>query len=92
MGLAALGQDLWAGKPAAIVGATLGAIGTAVAQSHLRGVLTHLGMNVLNAPEIYLQHREGLYTAEGEIADESFKKLMLGWVAAFGEWVERLGK
>jgi chromate reductase len=84
------GKSIWPGVTGAIVGASQGAIGTAVAQSHLRSVLTHLGVNVLNAPEIYLQHKAELYNADGEIVEESLRKLLLGWVAAFADWIERL--
>jgi hypothetical protein len=34
------GQSKWAGKPAAVAGVSIGAIGTAVAQAHLRSVLS----------------------------------------------------
>src|SRR5215212_643048 len=45
------GQNAWAGKPAGIIGASIGAVGTAVAQSHLRTVLAFLDMPLLHQPE-----------------------------------------
>lgn len=36
------GQSAWAGKPAGIMGASIGGIGTAPAQQHLRNVLAYL--------------------------------------------------
>lgn len=51
------GDSAFAGKPAAIAGISVGAIGTALAQQHLRGVLAYLDMHVLGQPEIYLQYK-----------------------------------
>src|SRR5215831_10866158 len=49
------GQSAWAGKPAGIIGASIGAIGTAVGQSHLRTILAYLDMPTLGQPEAYIQ-------------------------------------
>lgn len=83
------GQSVWPGKPAAIVGATPGAIGTAVAQMQLRGVLTAIGMHVLGNPEIYLQYKDGHFV-EGEVADEGLRKLLSGFVDTFADWARKL--
>src|SRR3954465_9031021 len=48
------GQNAWAGKPAAISGASIGAIGTAAVQQHLRSVLGYLDMPTLGQPEVYI--------------------------------------
>ena len=49
------GQSAWAGKPGAVIGASGGAIGTAVAQQHLRNILAYLDMPTLGQPEMFLQ-------------------------------------
>lgn len=83
------GKNSWAGKPGAIVGATLGAVGTAAAQSQLRSVVSAVGVAVTAQPEVYLNFREGL-VVEGEIADEGLKTLLSDWTAKFADWIARL--
>ncbi|WP_206542674.1 NADPH-dependent FMN reductase, partial [Sphingomonas endophytica] len=53
------GKNLWAGKPAGIAGASIGAIGTAVAQAHLRSVLGYLDVPTLGQPEVYIHFSQG---------------------------------
>lgn len=83
------GKNSWAGKPAAIIGVTLGAIGTAVAQSHLRSIAGHIGLHVIANPEIYISFKEG-QVVDGEIADSGLKQLLSGWVDTFADWIGRL--
>lgn len=83
------GKNSWAGKPAAIIGATLGAVGTAAAQSQLRSVAGAIGLHVIANPEIYISFQEG-QVVNGEIADGGLKQLLNGWVDGFAGWVSRL--
>lgn len=83
------GENQWPGMPAAIVGASPGAIGTAVAQAQLRSVVTHLGMPLLAQPEVYIQFKPELIGENGEIAPESTRKFLGQWVDAFAHWIER---
>lgn len=83
------GKNSWAGKPSAIVGATLGAVGTAAAQSQLRSVVSAVGTALAAQPEIYLNFREDTLVS-GEIADEGFRKLLQDWTVAFSDWIARL--
>jgi chromate reductase len=83
------GRTSWAGKPAAIVGATLGAVGTAAAQSQLRSVVSAVGMALVAQPEIYLNFREGLIV-DGELTDESFASLLQDWAGKFADWIHKL--
>ncbi len=83
------GRNSWAGKPSAIVGATLGAVGTAAAQSQLRSVVSAIGTALTAQPEIYLNFREGLIV-DGEITNESFVTLLQDWAGKFAEWIHRL--
>lgn len=53
-------QNSWEGKPAATMGASIGAIGTFGAQAHLRAVLAYLDMPVMNQPEFYFNITRGL--------------------------------
>jgi chromate reductase len=83
------GRNSWAGKPSAIVGATLGAVGTAAAQSQLRSVVSAVGTALTAQPEIYLNFHEGLI-ADGEITDENFVGLLKDWTEKFADWIARL--
>jgi chromate reductase len=83
------GRNSWAGKPSAIVGATLGAVGTAAAQSQLRSVVSAIGTALTVQPEIYLNVREGLIV-DGEITDENFVGLLKDWIEKFADWTARL--
>ncbi|GAA2531118.1 NADPH-dependent FMN reductase [Microbacterium mitrae] len=83
------GQNVVAGKPSAMIGASIGAIGTAVAQSHLRTVLSFLDSDVMAQPEGYLTITPGFFTADGEIADASTSSFLHSWMQAFAKHVSR---
>jgi chromate reductase len=82
------GRNAWAGKPAGIVGASLGTIGTAVAQQHLRTILACLDVPTLGQPEAYLQIRDRFLNDAGAIANESTRKFLQGWMDRFVAWVK----
>ena len=83
------GQSAWADKPAGIVGVSIGAIGTALAQQHLRNVLAYLDMPTLGQPEVFLQNKPGLFAENGEIGDESTKQFLQKFVERFAQWVQQ---
>src|SRR5260370_42012348 len=60
------GQNAWARKPAGVLGVSVGAIGTAVAQQHLRTVLAYLDVPTLGQPEAFIQAKEGLFEEEAD--------------------------
>lgn len=82
------GQSAWAGKPAGIVGASLGTIGTAVAQQHLRTILAYLDVPTLGQPEAFIQIRDGFLNDAGAIANENTRKFLQGWMDRFVAWVK----
>ncbi|HKW82316.1 MAG TPA: NAD(P)H-dependent oxidoreductase [Burkholderiaceae bacterium] len=81
------GQSSWAGKPAGIVGTSGGAIGTAVAQSHLRHIVTVCSMALLPQPEVYLVNKPGLITDSFEVSDENSRAFLAGFVTKFAAWI-----
>lgn len=81
------GKSVWAGKPAAVAGVSVGAIGTAMAQQHLRNVLAYLAMPTLAGNEVFVQWKEGL-VENGEIGPNS-KEFVQGFVNAFVAWVKK---
>ena len=84
------GKSSWPGKVAAVIGTSPGAIGTAVAQSHLRHVLgSILGVLVMGG-EAYVTFKPDLVTADGTVTDDSTRKFLSDFVAQFASLVERL--
>ena len=81
------GQSVWSGKPAAVAGISIGAIGTAAAQQHLRTVLAYLDMPTLGQPEVFLQDKPGLFTADG-IGPDDTQQFLQKFMERFAEWVK----
>lgn len=84
------GQNAWAGKPAGLIGASIGAIGTAVAQAHFRTVLAFLDMPLLPSPEAYIQVKDGFFDDAGNVANPESRKFLHGWMDKYAAWVKRL--
>ncbi|WP_159976698.1 MULTISPECIES: NADPH-dependent FMN reductase [unclassified Novosphingobium] len=84
------GQNAWAGKPAGVIGVSVGAIGTALSQQHLRNVLAYLDMPTLGAPEAFLQWKDGLLNPDGTVGEAS-ATFLGGWMEAFLKLVETHG-
>jgi len=83
------GQSAWAGKPAGIIGASIGAISTAVAQLHLRTILAYLDMPTLGQPEAYLQIKDGFFDEAGNISSPDTRKFLHGWMDKYVAWVKK---
>ena len=83
------GQNSWSGKPTAIAGLAPGNVGTAAAQSHLRSVITILGVKLMTQPEIYLTNTEGFFDSAGRIASGGTEEFLAGFMKKFADWVEK---
>ena len=82
------GKSVWAGKPAAVIGVTPGLMGTALAQQHLKNVLSFLNMPTLCQPEVFLQYKEGLLDANGNIGQAN-RGFLQNFMDAYVTWVKR---
>ena len=82
------GQSAWKGKPAGVLGMSVGAAGTAMAQQHLRNVLAYLDMPTLGQPEVFIQHKPGMFDEQGRL-NESTAKFVQGWMDAYVAFVKR---
>jgi chromate reductase len=80
------GQNAWAGKPAGVLGVSVGAIGTAVAQQHLRNALAYLDVPTLGQPEAFIQAKDGLFDEAGDIGADS-RKFLQDWMDRYVAWV-----
>ena len=81
------GQNAWAGKPAGVMGASVGAIGTSMAQQHLRNILAYLDVPTLGQPEAFVHAKEGLFDADGSIGANS-KQFLQAWMDRYVAWVK----
>ena len=83
------GKSALAGKPAAVVSLSPGAIGGFGANHHLRQSLVFLDNPVLQQPEMYLGHAGKLFGEDGRLADDSIRPLLEKFIDAFAFWVEQ---
>jgi chromate reductase len=81
------GQSSWAGKPAGVMGASVGAIGTAMAQQHLRNVLACLDVPTLGQPEAFIYAKDGLFDEAGDLGAGS-KAFLQTWMDRYVAWVK----
>jgi len=82
------GQSAWAGKPAGVMGVSVGAIGTAMSQQHLRNVLAYLNVPTLGQPEAFIHAKDGLFDENGNIGADS-KKFLQNWMDQYVSWVKK---
>ena len=82
------GQNVWSGKPAGVLGASIGSIGTALAQQHLRNVLAYLDMPTLGQPEVFIHAKDGLFDDAGNIGAAS-RDFLQKWMDSYVAWVKK---
>ena len=70
------------------LGVSVGAIGTAVAQQHLRSTLAYLDVPSLGQPEAFIHAKEGLFDAFGSIGPDS-RKFLEDWMEHYVAWVKK---
>jgi chromate reductase len=83
------GQSAWTGKPAGVLGVSPGAMGTSMAQQHLRNVLAFLDVPTLGQPEAFIQAKDGLFDEAGDIGAGS-RKFLENWMGRYAAWVKKL--
>ena len=84
------GDSAWNGKPAAIMGASIGAFGTARAQYHLRQSMVFLDMFPLNQPEVMIGNAADRFDAQGNLTDDDTRQRIGTLLEALVQWTERL--
>jgi chromate reductase, NAD(P)H dehydrogenase (quinone) len=82
------GKNSFAGKPGAVLGISVGATGTSMAQQHLRNVLGYLDVPTLGQPEVFLQFKEGLIDDAGTVTNDSTRAFLQGFVDRYVSWVK----
>jgi chromate reductase len=82
------GDSAWSGKPAAIMGASVGALGSARAQYHLRQVFVFLNVHDMKQPEVMIANAGQKFDAESNLTDQPTKEHIGKFLAAFVEFVK----
>ena len=84
------GQNAFDHIPAAVIGASIGQIGTAVAQQSLRGVLSFCNARQMTAPEAYIQYSPDVFTNEGEVTNDATASFLSSFMSEFRTRIERV--
>ncbi|HEY7204339.1 MAG TPA: NAD(P)H-dependent oxidoreductase [Methylomirabilota bacterium] len=86
------GDSAWQGKPVAVMGASVGMLGTARAQYHLRQSFVFLNMHPVNQPEVLIGNASQRFNERGELTDETSRELIRKLLAELVAWTRRLAK
>lgn len=89
--LSRLPEQPFGEKPVAIMGASMGNLGTARAQYHLRQILVYLNCHVMNRPEIMVPSAHNKFDSQGQLTDESTREHLVKFLAAFQAYAARFG-
>ena len=81
------GKNSFAGKPAAVAGASIGPISTAIAQQHVRGSLAFLDAPTLAQPEVFIHFKEGMFDDDGNIGPDDTRKFLQGFADKYVAWI-----
>jgi chromate reductase len=84
------GDSAWSGKPAAIMGASIGTMGTVRAQYHLRQICVFLNLFPLNQPEVMIGNAAERFDAQGCLTDEATKDHVRKLLQSLVDWTRRI--
>jgi len=84
------GESVWDGKPVAIMGASIGSKGTVRAQYHLRQMFVFLNMYPVNKPEVMIANETQRFDENGNLTDETSKKLIRQLLESLVSWTHQL--
>lgn len=84
------GDSAWTGKPVAVMGASIGMQGTARAQYHLRQMFVFLNMYAVNQPEVMISIAAKRFDEQGNLTDETSRKLIQQLLAELVRWTRLL--
>ncbi len=84
------GQNSFHRKPSGIVGASIGAIGTAVAQQNLKSVLGFCNSPLMNSIEVYIHFTPGLIDDDGNVSNQGTADFLHNYMVEFHGYIERV--
>jgi chromate reductase len=85
-------EQPFVGKPAAIMGASPGALGTARAQYHLRQTLVFLDVHPLNKPEVMISAAHERFDVQGQLTHQPTREFIAKLLVALAAWTRRLAQ
>ena len=86
------GDNAFEGKPVAVMGASIGMLGTARAQYHLRQCFVFLNMLPINSPEVMIAHAQEKFDEDGNLKDAEEKERIRNLAQALVDWTKKLSK
>ncbi len=84
------GESAWHGKPVAVMGASVGTLGTARAQYHLRQIFVFLNMYAVNQPEVMIANASQKFDNEGNLTDDVAANLITQLLTNLRDWTRKL--
>ena len=84
------GQNSFARKPSAIIGASTGKIGTAIAQSHLRSIMAFCNSPLMNMVEAYIQFTPGLVDDGGNVTNADTETFLRNYMTELHAFIGRV--
>ncbi|HEY6596103.1 MAG TPA: NADPH-dependent FMN reductase [Asanoa sp.] len=84
------GQNAFDHIPAAVIGASIGQVGTALAQQSLRAVLSFCNARQMTAPEAYITFSPEVFPGNGEVADQALKAFLASYLSEFRDHIVRV--
>ena len=84
------GQNAFDHIPSAIIGASVGQIGTALAQQSLRAVLAFCNARQMTAPEAYIQYNKEIFSGNGEVTDKAVRTFLEAYMSEFRDHIIRV--
>lgn len=73
----------------AAIGTSPGKIGTAVAQQHLRSILSYLNSLQMTSPEAYIQFEMGMIADDFTVTNQSAEKFLRAYMAELCGFIQR---
>ena len=89
-GLAGAILSIFLSPNAAVIGASVGAIGTAVGQQSLRAVLSFCNARQMTSPEAYIHYSPEVFTGDGRVANEATEAFLRDFMTEFRDHIERV--
>lgn len=83
------GTNSFAAKPAAVIGASIGPISTAIAQQYLRSSLVFVDAPTLAQPEVFIHFKDGMFDDDGNIGPDDTRKFLQGFVDKYVAWLTK---
>jgi chromate reductase len=84
------GENSFNHIPAAVIGASPGQLGTALAQQSMRGVLSFCNARQMTAPEAYIKYSPDVFSADGEVSDESVREFLTTYMQEFHDYIVKV--